>query len=106
MSQTTSLPGGDDALPELPNTSVAKDRTKNEATRSRDAKDRVKEPNFFERIVIFVKEVIAELKKVHYPTRDELWMYFLVVILFVAAMMLFTGGVDFAFGQLSRLVFG
>lgn len=106
MSQTTSLPGGDDALPELPETSARKDRTKNEATRSRDAKDRVEEPNIFQRIVIFVKEVIAELKKVRYPSREELWMYFLVVIVFVAAMMTFTGVVDFAFGEISTLIFG
>lgn len=105
MSQTTSLPGGD-SLPELPKTPVAKDRTKNEATRSRDTKERNKEPNVFERIITFVKQVVAELKKVHYPSREELWMYFLVVIVFVAAMMTFTGVVDFAFGELSQLVFG
>ncbi|WRS31135.1 preprotein translocase subunit SecE [Actinomycetaceae bacterium MB13-C1-2] len=108
MSQTTSLPGGDDALPELPSNAQVgrKDRTKSEATRRRDDVEDEKRPNIFQRIVIFLKEVIGELKKVHYPSKEELWTYFLVVIVFVAAMMVFTGVIDLAFGQVSKLVFG
>lgn len=108
MSQTTSLPGGDESLPALPSDSAggARDRTKNEATRRRDARDEEKRPNIFRRMVIFVQQVVAELKKVHYPSREELWTYFLVVIVFVTAMMVFTGAFDLAFGELSRLVFG
>ncbi len=106
MSQTTSLPGGDDALPELPKKAVKQDRTKTEATRSRDQAVEKKRPNIFQRMITFVKQVIAELKKVHYPTREELWAYFLVVIVFIAIMMLFTGVIDFTFGEISRLVFG
>ena len=108
MSQTSSLPGGE-SLPELPGNSLPagpKDRTKSEATRRRDDHDAEKQPNFFERMVIFVREVISEMKKVIYPDKEELWTYFLVVLIFVTAMMIFTGVLDFGFGELSRLVFG
>lgn len=107
MSQTTSLPGGDDALPELPGTASGRgDRTKSAETRKRDLKTEEKRPNIFKRMIIFVQQVIAEMKKVNYPSREELWTYFLVVIVFVMAMMTFTGVFDFAFGELSGLVFG
>lgn len=109
MSQTTSLPGGDDALPDLPQNSVTGpgDRSKTGATRKRDdVTDESRKPNVFQRIALFVRQTIAEMKKVKYPSREELWTYFLVVIVFVVAMMIFTGVFDFAFGELSRLVFG
>ena len=111
MSQTSSLPGGD-SLPELPGDSLSgpnarpKDRTKSTATRRRDDVPEEKAPNIFQPIVLFVQETIAEMKKVTYPSKEELWTYFLVVLLFVAAMMTFTGLVDFGFGELSTLVFG
>ena len=46
------------------------------------------------------------MKKVTYPTKEELWTYFLVVIVFVALMMLFTGVIDLGSSELSKLVFG
>lgn len=107
MSQTTSLPGDGETLPELgTNAPVSKDRTKSAPTRKRDDRPVAKKPNIFQRMVIFVRQIIAEMKKVTYPSREELWTYFLVVIIFVALMMLFTGVVDFGADQLSRLVFG
>lgn len=65
-----------------------------------------KRPNIFVRIIIFIKQVIAELKKVTTPTRKELWNYFLVVLGFVLIMMLFVWLLDQAFGWLSLFVFG
>ncbi|OKL48754.1 preprotein translocase subunit SecE [Boudabousia marimammalium] len=64
-----------------------------------------RELGFFARIVRFIQEVITELRKVVYPTKNELWTYFLVVIVFVAVLMAFIGGIDFLFGWLSKLVF-
>jgi len=46
------------------------------------------------------------MKKVTYPTGSETWTYFLVVVVFVAAIMLFAGLLDFGFGKLSALIFG
>ena len=84
------------------------DRTKKSATPSRDgaAKTTEKRPNIFKRMVIFVSQVISEMKKVVYPSGSETWTYFLVVIVFVAAIMAYTGVLDFLFGKLSSLVFG
>ena len=107
MSQTTSLPGDGELLPDLDTGKpVAKDRTKTGATRKRDERPEEKKPNIFARIALFVRQVIAEMKKVTYPTKEELWMYFLVVIVFVAVMMLFTGVIDLGSKEISRLVFG
>lgn len=88
--------------------SVPADRTKSGATRARDAAplDSQKKPNVFRRIWIFITQVIAEMKKVTYPTTEETWTYFLVVIVFVAAIMAFTGLLDLGFGKLNALIFG
>lgn len=108
MSQTSSLPGGDEILPDISSKKPAarQDRTKSDATRSRDDQQSKKKPSIFARIAQFVREVISEMKKVTYPTRDELWTYFLVVIVFVVALMAFTGTMDLGFRELSTIVFG
>ena len=46
------------------------------------------------------------MKKVVYPSGSETWTYFIVVIVFVTAVMAFTGILDFLFGRLSSIVFG
>lgn len=108
MSQTTGLPEGAEPFPALPTDgkSERKDRTKTGATRRRDDRSHEKKPNIFERIRTFVLQVISEMKKVTYPNREEMSTYFVVVIVFIAALMAFTGLVDLAFEHLSTLVFG
>lgn len=64
-----------------------------------------KKPGLFGRILRFIREIIAELKKVVTPTRKELINYTLVVLAFVAIMMLLVTGLDFLFGQLAGWVF-
>lgn len=64
-----------------------------------------KRPGLFGRILRFIREIIAELKKVVTPTRKELINYTLVVLAFVAIMMLLVTGLDFLFGQLAGWVF-
>lgn len=88
--------------------SSRRDRTKSGATRKRGDADReqTKKPGFFARIFLFFKQVIDEMKKVTYPTGSETWTYFVVVVVFVAAIMLFAGLLDFGFGKLSALIFG
>ena len=61
---------------------------------------------FFAKILLFVKQVIGELKKVVYPTRNELWTYFWVVIVFVLMLMAFVGVFDAIFSFIVRYVFG
>jgi preprotein translocase subunit SecE len=60
----------------------------------------------FARIILFVRQVVAELKKVVTPTRKELLNYTLVVIAFVAIMMLIVTALDLVFGQGAFFVFG
>ncbi|UJP13229.2 preprotein translocase subunit SecE [Microbacterium elymi] len=67
---------------------------------------REKKPNFFQRIVIFIRQVFAELRKVVTPTRQELVKYTLVVLGFVAVMMAVVYGLDVLFVWVTTQVFG
>jgi preprotein translocase subunit SecE len=60
----------------------------------------------FGRIALFVRQVVAELKKVNTPTRSELFTYTAVVIVFVAVVMAFVSLLDFGIGKLVLWVFG
>ena len=57
------------------------------------------------RIVLFFRQVVDELRKVVWPTGSELWTYFLVVVVFIVAIMAFTGVLDFAFNRLVMWAF-
>ena len=50
--------------------------------------------------------MIAELKKVVRPTRQELFTYIGVVLVFVLLVMAFVGVLDLAFGKLVLWAFG
>jgi preprotein translocase subunit SecE len=65
-----------------------------------------KKLNIFERIALFIRQVIAELRKVVTPTRSELLNYTLVVIVFVMVVMTFVTLLDLGIGKLMFLVFG
>lgn len=65
-----------------------------------------KKRGFFGRIVLFIRQVIGELKKVVRPTRTELWTFFVVVLVFVIVIMVYVGLIDLAFSRLVELVFG
>ncbi|GAB2685024.1 preprotein translocase subunit SecE [Thalassiella azotivora] len=60
----------------------------------------------FARLMVFLRQVVAELKKVVRPTRHELVTYTSVVLVFVLAVMLYVSGLDFAFGKLVLWAFG
>jgi preprotein translocase subunit SecE len=53
----------------------------------------------------FYRQVVAELRKVVYPTREQLMTYFIVVMVFVVIMMAIVAGLDLAFGRLAFEVF-
>lgn len=61
--------------------------------------------NIFARMVLFVRQVVAEMKKVVYPTRKELNTYFWVVLVFVLLIMAFVGVIDLGFGYLASIIF-
>ena len=61
---------------------------------------------FFGRIILFVRQVVAELRKVVVPTRKELIRFTITVMVFVIIMMLIVTGLDFLFGRGALWVFG
>lgn len=56
-------------------------------------------------IPTFIRQVIAELRKVVYPTQDQLVTYFFVVMAFVLMMIAIVSALDLAFGKLVFAVF-
>ncbi|TXK18523.1 preprotein translocase subunit SecE [Homoserinibacter sp. GY 40078] len=72
-----------------------------------DAKrERAERRNPFSRIALFIRQVIAELRKVVTPTRRELFSFTGVVLVFVLIMMGLVYGLDFLFGLLVSWAFG
>ena len=63
-------------------------------------------PGRIRSIGVFYKQVVAELRKVIWPTRKELLTYTSVVLVFVAVMVLVVSAFDFAFSQGVLKVFG
>lgn len=53
----------------------------------------------FARIILFVKQVVAELRKVVTPTRPELINFTLVVLVFILVCMAFVFVLDFGIGR-------
>ena len=55
---------------------------------------------------LFFRQVIAELRKVIWPTRDQLVTYFMVVLVFVIFMIAIVSVLDFAFNKAAFKIFG
>jgi preprotein translocase subunit SecE len=60
----------------------------------------------FARFALFIRQVIAELKKVVTPTRKELLSYTGVVLIFVIIMMAVVAALDWVFALVVTYVFG
>lgn len=58
------------------------------------------------RLTLWVRQVVAELRKVVYPTRPQLINYVIVVLVFVAIMIALVTVMDLAFGEAVRAVLG
>jgi preprotein translocase subunit SecE len=69
------------------------------AVRSRDRRTERTGP------ILFYRQVIAELRKVVWPTQQQLITYFFVVMAFVVFMMALVSGPDLAFGRLVFWIF-
>ncbi|MCW2714458.1 MAG: preprotein translocase, SecE subunit [Frankiales bacterium] len=63
-------------------------------------------PGRLKRVVTFFRQVIAELRKVIWPTRNELITYTSVVLVFVMFMVVIVSIYDFLFSQGVLKVFG
>ncbi len=56
--------------------------------------------------VTFYRQVVAELRKVVWPTQQQLVTYLIVVIVFVIAMITYVSLLDVAFGKAVFALFG
>jgi preprotein translocase subunit SecE len=72
----------------------------------KSGKTKKRKPSIFARISRFIREVIAELRKVIWPTRKELITYTGVVLVFVLIMAGIVALLDFVFTQGVLAVFG
>ena len=73
--------------------------------KSKKAK-KAKKQSPFKRFALFLRQVVAELRKVIWPTRSELINYTVVVLIFVVIMALILSLYDFAFARLVFWIFG
>jgi preprotein translocase subunit SecE len=74
--------------------------TRTESAAPRPAGDRGGRPTRF------VRESVSELRKVLWPSRNELVTYSIVVIIFLVIMTAIVAGLDIGFAKLVLLIFG
>ncbi|KUH38027.1 MULTISPECIES: preprotein translocase subunit SecE [Streptomyces] len=58
------------------------------------------------RLALFYRQIVAELRKVVWPTRNQLTTYTTVVIIFVVIMIGMVTAIDFGFQEAVKYVFG
>ena len=84
--------------------STPDDDGKGRATAVRDG--RPEKASLPSRIVRFLREVVAELRKVIWPTRKQLVTYTIVVLVFVSFMVALVALLDLVFAQGVSFLFG
>ena len=95
-----------DAATEAEPDTKAKTTSKNGSGKKKTAKKREPRPNPFVFVWNFLKQVVAELRKVIWPNRKQMISYTTVVLVFLVFMVALIGGVDLGFAKLVGLVFG
>jgi preprotein translocase subunit SecE len=85
-------------------TTAALDGRKGRATPSRDGRGQTQSPPA--RLMRFLREVVAELRKVIWPSRKDLVTYTIVVLVFVSFMVALVALLDLAFAKGVFAVFG
>jgi preprotein translocase subunit SecE len=58
------------------------------------------------RLALFYRQIVAELRKVVWPTRSQLTTYTTVVIIFVVIMIGLVTVIDYGFSNAAKYVFG
>ncbi|MER5596633.1 preprotein translocase subunit SecE [Streptomyces adustus] len=58
------------------------------------------------RLALFYRQIVAELRKVVWPTRNQLTSYTTVVIFFVAIMIALVTVIDYGLSHGAKYVFG
>ena len=83
-----------------------KTTSKNGSGKKKTAKKTAPRQNPFVFVWNFLKQVVAELRKVIWPNRKQMISYTTVVLVFLVFMVALIGGVDLGFAKLVGLVFG
>ncbi|GAA1218302.1 preprotein translocase subunit SecE [Streptomyces sp. NPDC056121] len=60
----------------------------------------------FGRLALFYRQIVAELRKVVWPTRNQLTTYTSVVIVFVVIMIGLVTVIDYGFNHAVKYIFG
>lgn len=66
----------------------------------------VEKKNIFSRLALFIRQVVVELRKVIWPTRNELVNYTIVVLFFILLMAGIVALYDYVFTQGVLFIFG
>jgi preprotein translocase subunit SecE len=98
VSSAVDLETGSEATPTKNGSGTAKKTAK----KSGDGSSR----NPFAYVWNYLKQVVAELRKVIWPNRKQMVSYTMVVLVFLAFMVALIGGVDLGVGKLVMWVFG
>lgn len=94
---------GKAATPEKANKGAAKTRAKKAAKPKKAGDQRI---NPFVFVYNYLKQVVAEMRKVIWPNRKQMLTYTSVVLAFLAFMVALVGLADFGLTKLVLLVFG
>ncbi|GAA2064698.1 preprotein translocase subunit SecE [Williamsia deligens] len=62
--------------------------------------------NPFTRLWVFLTQVVSEMRKVIWPSRQEMIQYTIIVLIFVIIMTAFISGIDLGFARLVLWLFG
>jgi preprotein translocase subunit SecE len=79
---------------------------KGTATPTRDRGETAPQGSLIARLRRFLREVVAELRKVHWPTRRQIVVYTTVVLVFVSFMVALVAGLDAVFAKAVFALFG
>jgi len=86
---------------------ATKSRTKSDAAAKKSVKKKApSRVGIFGKFANFFREIVAELRKVIWPTRKELITYTTVVVVFVTIMLTVVGLLDLGFGKAILWIFG
>ena len=100
MTETT----GSTATPERRRPEEEQSELPSRRDRKRAAKREKKGP--YARLVLFYRQIIAEMRKVVWPDRNDLITYTTVVMAFVIIIMGLVAGMDWGFSKVSFWIFG
>ena len=87
-------------------TAIELGTTKNGTGKKKTAKRGESRGNPITFVLTYIKQVVAELRKVIWPNRKQMVTYTTVVLVFLAFMVALIGGVDLGLAKLVTLVFG